>query len=53
LRLAFRALFSDRGVFAERLKDVRARFGEDELVAEVIAFIDAPSKRGLIRSESA
>jgi UDP-N-acetylglucosamine acyltransferase len=53
LRLAFRALFSDHGVFAERLKDVRARFGEDELVAEVLAFIDAPSKRGLIRSESA
>ncbi len=53
LRLAFRALFSGCGVFAERLRDVRARFAEDELVAEVVAFIDAPSKRGLIRSENA
>lgn len=53
LRIAFRALFSDQGIFAERLDQVRAQFGEDELVSEVIAFIDVPSKRGLIRSEKA
>ena len=29
---------------------VRATHGDDALVAEVLAFIDAPSKRGLIRA---
>nr|WP_294521610.1 acyl-ACP--UDP-N-acetylglucosamine O-acyltransferase [uncultured Rhodopila sp.] len=51
LHVAFRALYSKEGVFAQRLADMRARFGDDELVAEVLAFIDAPSHRGLIRSE--
>ncbi len=53
LRIAFRTLFSDQGVFAARVEQVRAQFGDDELVAEVIAFIDTPSRRGLIRSEKA
>lgn len=53
LRIAFRTLFSDQGVFAARVEKVRALFGDDALVAEVIAFIDAPSKRGMIRSEKA
>jgi UDP-N-acetylglucosamine acyltransferase len=51
LHVAFRTLYSKEGVFAQRLADMRARFGEDELVSEVLAFIDAPSHRGLIRSE--
>jgi UDP-N-acetylglucosamine acyltransferase len=51
LHIAFRALYSKEGVFAQRLADTRERFGADELVAEVLAFIDAPSHRGLIRSE--
>jgi len=51
LHIAFRALYSKEGVFAQRLADTRARFGDDELVAEVLAFIDTPSPRGLIRSE--
>jgi UDP-N-acetylglucosamine acyltransferase len=38
-------------VFAQRLAAVRARYGEEALVAEVLAFIDAPSHRGLIRAE--
>ena len=53
LRLAFRALFIGDGIFAERLETVRAQHGTDKLVAEVLAFIEAPSKRGLIRSDAA
>jgi UDP-N-acetylglucosamine acyltransferase len=50
LRAAFRELFLGEGVFADRLSEVRAQFGDEPLVGEVLAFIDAPSKRGLIRS---
>ena len=51
LHIAFKALYSKRGVFAQRLEATRAKFGDDPLVAEVLAFIDAPSHRGLIRAE--
>ncbi len=51
LHLAFKVLYGKQGVFAQRLEAARARFGSDPLVAEVLAFIDAPSHRGLIRSE--
>ncbi|WP_428532417.1 acyl-ACP--UDP-N-acetylglucosamine O-acyltransferase [Rhodopila sp.] len=51
LHVAFRALFSKQGVFAQRLEATRAKFGDDPLVAEVLGFIDAPSQRGLIRAE--
>ena len=50
LRSAVRELFSGAGVFADRLEYVRAAHGDEPLVAEVLAFIDAPSKRGLIRA---
>ena len=50
LRAAVRDLFSGQGVFADRLAGVRATHGDEPLVAEVLAFIDAPSKRGLIRA---
>jgi UDP-N-acetylglucosamine acyltransferase len=50
LRAAFRCLFHKDGVFADRLAETRARWSSDDLVAEVLAFIDAPSHRGLIRS---
>jgi UDP-N-acetylglucosamine acyltransferase len=50
LRTAFRRLFTGSGVFASRLAAVRQEFAHDELVAELLRFIDAPSKRGLIRA---
>ncbi len=53
LRAAFRSLFHQDGVFAARVARTRARYGDDPLVAEVLAFIDAPSHRGLIRAEAA
>ena len=40
----------DGAVFAERLARVRAESGDDPLVAEILAFVDAPSRRGLIRA---
>jgi UDP-N-acetylglucosamine acyltransferase len=51
LHNAFRDLFRREGVFAQRLAAARARYGDEALVAEVLAFIDAPSHRGLIRAE--
>jgi UDP-N-acetylglucosamine acyltransferase len=53
LRAAFRDLFRGAGVFAERLAVVRRQYGSHPLVAEVLAFVDASSHRGLIRSEVA
>jgi UDP-N-acetylglucosamine acyltransferase len=47
LRAAFRLLFGREGVLATRLEATRAGFGDDPLVAEVLAFIDAQGKRGL------
>ena len=51
LHTAFRMLFRHEGVFKQRLEETRAAYGEDELIAEVLAFIDAPSHRGLIRAD--
>ena len=50
LHTAFRALYRQGGVFADRLAETRSRFGGDPLVAEVLAFIDAESHRGLLRA---
>jgi UDP-N-acetylglucosamine acyltransferase len=50
LRAAFRKLFAGSGVFASRLAAVRVEFANDRLVGEMLAFIDAPSKRGLMRA---
>jgi UDP-N-acetylglucosamine acyltransferase len=51
LHTAFRVLFRHEGVFARRLEETRGEFGKDPLVAEVLAFIDGESHRGLIRAE--
>ena len=53
LRAAFRTLFRQEGVFAQRLAEARARYANDTLVTEILDFIDAPSHRGLIRAEVA
>ena len=50
LRAAVRVLFGPVGVFSARLAEARDAYGDDPMVAEVLAFIDAPSKRGLIRT---
>ncbi|MDA8050492.1 MAG: acyl-ACP--UDP-N-acetylglucosamine O-acyltransferase [Rhodospirillales bacterium] len=50
LRAVFRSLFRHEGVFAARLAEARQRYGNDPLVGEILAFIDAPSRRGLIRA---
>jgi UDP-N-acetylglucosamine acyltransferase len=51
LRSAFRALFRGDGSFNDRLAAVRASYGNDPLVSEIIAFIDAPSRRGLVHAD--
>jgi UDP-N-acetylglucosamine acyltransferase len=50
LRAAFRMLFRDPGVFTERQEAAEARFAGDAAVAEVLAYIRAPSRRGLVRA---
>jgi UDP-N-acetylglucosamine acyltransferase len=50
VRSAFRRIFFGEQVFSERVEAVRAELADEPLVAEMLAFIDAPSKRGLIRS---
>lgn len=52
LRAAFRTLFGETGVFAQRLAETRARYGHEPLVAEILFFIDAPTRRGLIRADT-
>jgi len=53
LRAVFRLLFAPGedtdAVFAARLEEARG-MGDDPLVAEMLAFIDSPSRRGLVRS---
>ncbi len=53
LRRAFRTLYprhvSGQPPFAQRLAAVRAEHGDDPRVAEILAFIDSPSRRGLVR----
>ncbi len=55
LRRAFRMLYPrdeaacDETPFAQRLVQARQEFGGDARVAEILAFIDAPSRRGLVR----
>ena len=53
LRRAFRLLYprepAGQPVFERRLAQVRAEYGDDPRVAEILAFIDAPSRRGMVR----
>jgi UDP-N-acetylglucosamine acyltransferase len=54
LRAAFRLLFASgegAGVFAARLEEARA-MADDALVAEMLTFIDVPSRRGLVRAHA-
>jgi UDP-N-acetylglucosamine acyltransferase len=50
VRAAFRLIFRGEGVFADRVEEARRNWGGEALVAEMLAFIDAPSRRGLIRA---
>lgn len=50
VRAAFRLIFRGEGVFAERVEEARRNWGDNPLVAEMLGFIDAPSRRGLIRA---
>ena len=44
LRAAYRQLFAPEGTLAERIEDTRRLYGEEPLVAEILAFIDADSQ---------
>jgi UDP-N-acetylglucosamine acyltransferase len=50
VRNAFNTLFHGEGVFAERLDQLRPLAASNDYVRDILAFIDAPSKRGLIRA---
>jgi UDP-N-acetylglucosamine acyltransferase len=53
MRAAFQLLFWAPGVFADRLAAARAKFGGDPLVEELLAFVENPGRRGLIRAGTA
>ena len=48
LRGAFRFIFAGPGVFADRVAAAADDYGDDPCVAEMLAFIAAPSRQGLI-----
>jgi UDP-N-acetylglucosamine acyltransferase len=48
VRRAFKEMFWSPGVFAERVEAVRARLGHDPLIAEILAFMASPGRRGLL-----
>lgn len=50
LRAAFALMFRSAGIFAQRVEQARSSYADDALVAEILAFMAAPSKRGLIRA---
>jgi UDP-N-acetylglucosamine acyltransferase len=52
VRAGFNALFNEHGVLAERIETVRATYGDDPYIAEMLAFITHPSSRGLITQRS-
>lgn len=52
MRQAFRTLYprnGEGGVFARRVEAVRAQFADDPKIMEILEFIEAPSRRGLVR----
>lgn len=51
LRQAVRLLFWSPGVFEHRLEQAKRQFDGHALVDEVLAFVTADSRRGLIRTE--
>ncbi|MCX7380244.1 MAG: acyl-ACP--UDP-N-acetylglucosamine O-acyltransferase [Alphaproteobacteria bacterium] len=50
IRAAFKELFWGDGVQANRVVEVKARFGDEPLVAEILTFMATPSRRGMIRA---
>jgi UDP-N-acetylglucosamine acyltransferase len=50
VRQAFRLIFRGEGVFAARVEAARAQFGDELLVAEMLDFIAAKSRHGLIHA---
>ena len=48
VRAAYKDIFAGGGVFAERVARAGVDYGDDPYVAEILAFIAAPSRQGLI-----
>ena len=48
IRAAYKFLFGGPGVFAERVGATQDEYGDDPCIAEILAFIAAPSRHGLI-----
>jgi UDP-N-acetylglucosamine acyltransferase len=48
IRAAYKFIFGGPGVFADRVKQAQADYGDDQYVAEILAFIANPGRHGLI-----
>jgi len=51
LRSAYRMLFSKEGTMAERLADVAEQYGDQQLVSDMLAFINARSSRSFLQPD--
>ncbi len=47
LRTAYRLLFAQEGTMAERVEDVKAMYGDNSMVMEIVAFIHDDSTRSI------
>jgi UDP-N-acetylglucosamine acyltransferase len=48
VRAAYKLIFHGEGVFADRVAQTAALYGEDPYVADMLAFIASPGRQGLI-----
>ena len=48
VRAAYKHLFAGAGLFASRVEEITQQYGDDPYVAEILRFIAAPSRHGLI-----
>jgi UDP-N-acetylglucosamine acyltransferase len=52
IREAYKYIFSGPGVFSQRVAEIAVSHGDDPFIAEILAFIAAPSRQGLITVQS-
>jgi UDP-N-acetylglucosamine acyltransferase len=48
IRAAYKHIFSGPGVFADRVAEAAAKYGDDGYVRDMLDFIAAPGKQGLL-----
>ncbi len=52
VRRAYRALFSENGIFRERIEAVKKEFSGDPVVGKILSFIDEGGARTLMQPQA-